>query len=226
MKKKIIIVCHDNGAIFYEPIIELKKFILDHYGAAPDLLIIRQKKISRNSMARILLIETRDVIDIISSFFSIYFKYRKLVSDATVVYDRINFLAKLTEYKIVYIITSKFILDKETLKGKNCYNLHCGLLPSYRGLLPIFWAFMEGQKMGITLHKIDHEIDKGKVIANRCYKLNKSYYKTLKDLYLIGVDLIKNPKVEFKASKFSTKEYYKMPSVVEIFKYRFKRIFS
>lgn len=46
-------------------------------------------------------------------------------------------------------------------------NLHSGILPNYRGVLPSFWAILNGEKkLGTSLHFIsDAGIDSGDVIA-------------------------------------------------------------
>lgn len=47
-------------------------------------------------------------------------------------------------------------------------NIHPALLPSYRGLSPIFWALKNGEKKaGITIHWIDDKIDSGEIIAQK-----------------------------------------------------------
>ncbi len=48
------------------------------------------------------------------------------------------------------------------------FNLHASLLPQYRGAAPINWAIINGeQKTGITTFFLNHEIDKGAIIAQR-----------------------------------------------------------
>lgn len=48
------------------------------------------------------------------------------------------------------------------------FNLHGSLLPAYRGAAPINWAIINGDKVtGVTTFFINHEIDKGDVIAYR-----------------------------------------------------------
>ncbi len=46
-------------------------------------------------------------------------------------------------------------------------NLHSGILPNYRGIMPSFWAILSGEKeIGATLHYIsDTKIDAGDVIG-------------------------------------------------------------
>ena len=46
-----------------------------------------------------------------------------------------------------------------------CVNLHCSLLPRYRGLLPSFWVLFHGEPVsGATVHLMDTEIDNGGIL--------------------------------------------------------------
>jgi methionyl-tRNA formyltransferase len=47
-----------------------------------------------------------------------------------------------------------------------CFNLHCSLLPRYRGLLPSFWVLYHGEpRTGATVHLMDFEIDNGGILG-------------------------------------------------------------
>lgn len=44
------------------------------------------------------------------------------------------------------------------------FNLHASLLPAYRGVHPISWAIVDGEReTGVTLHRIDESIDTGPI---------------------------------------------------------------
>lgn len=46
------------------------------------------------------------------------------------------------------------------------FNLHASLLPDYRGAAPINWAIINGEsRTGVTTFLLDHEIDKGAILA-------------------------------------------------------------
>lgn len=48
------------------------------------------------------------------------------------------------------------------------FNLHASLLPEYRGAAPINWAVMNGDReTGVTTFLLNHEIDKGAIIAQK-----------------------------------------------------------
>lgn len=46
-------------------------------------------------------------------------------------------------------------------------NTHPSMLPHNRGKNPNFWALIEQCPFGVTLHKINHKIDDGQIIAQR-----------------------------------------------------------
>ncbi len=47
-----------------------------------------------------------------------------------------------------------------------CINVHCSLLPHYRGLYPSFWALAKGEeKTGVTVHNMAAEIDAGDILV-------------------------------------------------------------
>lgn len=48
------------------------------------------------------------------------------------------------------------------------FNLHASLLPDYRGAAPINWAIINGEKKsGVTTFFLNHQIDTGKIIAQK-----------------------------------------------------------
>lgn len=53
-----------------------------------------------------------------------------------------------------------------SLPARGCVNLHCSLLPHYRGLLPSFWVLYHGEpRSGATVHLMDAEIDNGGILG-------------------------------------------------------------
>ena len=54
-------------------------------------------------------------------------------------------------------------------------NLHCSLLPAYRGAAPIQHALINNEAItGITFFEINEKIDEGKVIINKLYTIKES----------------------------------------------------
>ncbi len=46
-------------------------------------------------------------------------------------------------------------------------NVHMGLLPDYRGMNVAEWAFLNGDRVGLTVHFVDRGVDSGDVIASQ-----------------------------------------------------------
>lgn len=52
------------------------------------------------------------------------------------------------------------------LPTAGAYNLHCSLLPRYRGRAPLNWVLLRGeQQTGVTLHHMIAEVDAGDVVS-------------------------------------------------------------
>ncbi len=69
-----------------------------------------------------------------------------------------------------------------TLPAHGCLNVHFGMLPRYRGLLPIFHALMNGEpSFGVTVHLMDEKLDNGDIVVQRAVPIQES--DTLDTLY-------------------------------------------
>jgi methionyl-tRNA formyltransferase len=54
------------------------------------------------------------------------------------------------------------------LPKHGCINVHFGMLPRYRGILPIFYALMNGERsFGVTVHMMDERLDNGDILAQQ-----------------------------------------------------------
>ena len=74
------------------------------------------------------------------------------------------------------------ILDPSRFASADLFNIHFSLLPKYRGCLTSIWPILLGEEQsGVTLHRIDHGIDSGPILAQRPIPLFPS--TTARDLY-------------------------------------------
>ena len=97
-------------------------------------------------------------------------------------------LSKILE-KIDIAITGGFpIILKEELISKPKYgfiNCHAGILPNYRGGSPLNWQIINNEsQFGITVIKINSEIDRGNIIAEKTFKLKARY--DINDLHRVA----------------------------------------
>ena len=83
--------------------------------------------------------------------------------------NRKEFRDRVRELKPDLIISSQgFLLKKEFLEiaPLGCLNRHAALLPQYRGIYPIFWAMLHGEReIGISVHFMNEKYDEGKIIV-------------------------------------------------------------
>jgi len=110
-------------------------------------------------------------------------------------------------------------------------NGHPGKLPFYRGLLPHFWAMVNGEdKVSMTLHYIDEGVDTGQVIEDKEFSIEKhdSFYSVWKKASyhyyeLLGVYFSKirsGKKVPVKLSSTNKKgKYFSFPGYLEYLKF-------
>ena len=57
-------------------------------------------------------------------------------------------------------------LDPAIAPRLGMVNVHCSLLPLYRGPCPEFWAYVDGvAESGVTLHEVDERFDAGPIVA-------------------------------------------------------------
>lgn len=224
----ILVVCHKNDIVFAEALKLAAEAISRKYQNVPiDLVLIEDLKFRKQTLLQLLLLEFRDIFSIISSYlFADNSGYKAFYGNITVVQNKQELLTVIQNHSLAYILTSKYIIPPSVLADRTIFNIHCGLLPSYRGLFPTFWSYMEKNFPGVSLHKIDDQIDKGEVIAS--YQMNeyRSYFETLKVLYAAGVKLIDQTNLDKNLRErlpVSMRQYYKLPTIVEIVRYRISR---
>ena len=86
--------------------------------------------------------------------------------------SRVNspeFLSSLRELDLDLIISvaAPVLFKKElmALPRLGCINIHSGMLPKYRGMLPNFWQMYHNERqVGITIHEINEKLDDGRII--------------------------------------------------------------
>ena len=119
-----------------------------------------------------------------------------------------NFIKSLSADIAVVVAYGKLI-PKDILKTTKLgfINIHASLLPKWRGAAPIQRAIMSGdKKTGVSIMKIEEELDCGPIIASRELELDTSatYGETAKKLSETGANLLIESlkKIESGNSKF------------------------
>ena len=92
---------------------------------------------------------------------------------------------RATQTDIIFIFIGH-ILEREILAAPACcvINKHASLLPSNRGVLPVFWAMLSGERIGFSLHTVIEKLDSGKVVYQKEYEdLNLTLYEWYRKIY-------------------------------------------
>lgn len=78
------------------------------------------------------------------------------------------------------------------LAPRGCLNLHTGLLPKYRGLMPTFWALKNNEKeIGVSVFYVDQGIDSGPILVQRKVPVrNRVQSDLIKETKKVGIDCV------------------------------------
>src|SRR5262245_59340971 len=117
-----------------------------------------------------------------------------------------------------------------SLPAHGCINVHFGLLPRYRGILPIFHALVNGERsFGVTVHYMDEKLDNGDIVAQREVPIAPG--DSLETLYPKGfataaalldeaLEAIAQQRVSRAPNPEAEKTYYSYPTPAMIHAYR------
>lgn len=75
---------------------------------------------------------------------------------------------------IIVSVAAPEIFKPELLAAPRlgCINIHCGRLPTYRGMMPTFWQMLRGEPAAtITVHAMAEKIDAGGVLATQAFAI-------------------------------------------------------
>lgn len=107
----------------------------------------------------------------------------------------INFLKKLNcDYFISINFSQKIEKEALTIPKNGSINVHPGILPKYKGILPYFWSIFKREKhTGVTIHYMNEKLDEGRVIAQEKVKIKKidSVLKVFLKTTASGASLLK-----------------------------------
>ena len=105
-------------------------------------------------------------------------------------------LAEISKYKpdILISIAGNEIFKKPLIElaPRGCLNLHTGLLPKYRGLMPRFWALKNNEKeIGVSVFYVDQGIDSGPILVQRNVPVrNRVQSDLIKETKKVGIDCV------------------------------------
>lgn len=124
----------------------------------------------------------------------------------------------------VIFITLGYIIREPLLQAVKVaiLNKHSALLPAYRGLLPIFWTLLGGSiSPGVTVHKVDQEIDTGEILFQQAYAnldlrsvfdYYKEIYKDLANSFMTGLEVLLGKRAKQQISFTPASSYFSLPT--------------
>ncbi len=91
--------------------------------------------------------------------------------------DRIREAIEENEVNLGLVMTFPYKIPSSVydVPSKGFYNIHPGPLPQYRGNNPVFQQLKNKEKhAGVTVHKLDEEINTGPLVMNEMLKIDPS----------------------------------------------------
>lgn len=100
-------------------------------------------------------------------------------------------LIEQSQEKVIFAQVSQKI-KSDLLNRAVFWNKHCSLLPSYKGVYPIFWALLNEEPfLGITVHIMNEEFDEGIVLSQeQIPNQDLTFFQAYHRLYDIAAELL------------------------------------
>ena len=138
-------------------------------------------------------------------------------------------LADISKYKpdILISIAGNEIFKRPLIElaPQGCLNLHTGLLPKYRGLMPTFWALKNNEtEIGVSVFYVDTGIDSGPIaVQKRVPVRNRVQSDLIKETKKVGIDCIHEALTNIESNSVvmqdnddSQSTYYGFPTSVDV----------
>jgi methionyl-tRNA formyltransferase len=125
------------------------------------------------------------------------------------------------------------VIFKEDLIGTaklGCINIHNGMLPRYRGMLPNFWQMYHGEhEVGITVHEINKKLDDGRIILQEKVPietgetLDKLIRRTKRlgaQVMIRALEAIRTETVEYLENSAEAGSYFSFPTRQDVVEFQ------
>lgn len=90
-------------------------------------------------------------------------------------------------FDVCFILGYSYLIEVSRLKhlSTQLFNIHFGLLPMFRGPVPVFWQLkMGGETIGLTIHELNEKFDSGNIVWIKEIKNLPHYnYQTINQLF-------------------------------------------
>ena len=122
----------------------------------------------------------------------------------------LDYIKKVNPYFIIsysyrYIISEDIIVYMEN----RIVNLHISVLPWNRGANPNFWSFIDNTPKGVTIHLLEKELDKGRILLQKEIifdETKETFSSTYDKLNAEIIDLFLKNWTEIKSSRIEPKK--------------------
>ena len=168
----------------------------------------------------------------LSTIFKVLLNFKKLPEGVKIINDSFPNLQNriLTEdiqnEDILLSVSAPHKIDETILKKFDTkINFHCGKLPKYAGMMPVFWQMFNREKYYyISMHELDNEIDQGALLFEEEHPITKNLFKTMVDCKLqsarIFNELINGKLVCFRKEIKKTDSWNRYPTERQIENFR------
>lgn len=136
-------------------------------------------------------------------------------------------ISKIKDLKCIFTMTFPWKVPEEIIKQHPnlFYNFHYGLLPEMRGADPVFESIKKQKnETGISVHTIDKEIDKGKIILRKTLALPTDFTHGMlcTNLSYLGSHILPELLTRLQLNDKGVKQdetiaqYYKKPTITDV----------
>lgn len=145
-----------------------------------------------------------------------------------------EFLERLAKIApdLIISVAAPVVFKKELLGMPRCgcINIHHGMLPRYRGMLPNFWQMYYGEeRAGITVHEMSEKLDDGRIIIPEEVEIGPD--ETLDALIrrtkrlgarvmIRAIGLIKSGQLSYRPNHTEQGSYFTFPSRRDVLEFR------
>ena len=133
---------------------------------------------------------------------------------------------------LIISVAAPVVFKKELLFSARygCINIHHGMLPRYRGMLPNFWQMYHGEKRaGITVHEMSEKLDDGRIILQEEVEIgdNETLDALIRRTKRLGARVmiraighIKSGQVSYLPNRADQGSYFTFPSRRDVLEFR------
>ena len=138
-------------------------------------------------------------------------KISKLIPKKIIIKSNLKDI-NINEIDYLFSIMNKQIIKKKIISIKSivCLNFHDGYLPNYAGLFSSTWSILNCESHhGVCWHEMTEEIDRGKILLRKQFKINKDDTALTVDNKSIMLGFFLFKKIINKINKNKKLKFYK-----------------